>query len=58
MVVQGTEIPVYEEMEMRVEVKRSQLRSVIHGGVLRQVSRYSTFTLDGTASENQPHPLK
>ena len=57
----GLEIPVYQELEVRVAVIKTPLRSVIRGGVLRQISRQSTFVLDGTSStdpDNETSLLK
>ncbi|KAL8570217.1 hypothetical protein ACOMHN_029917 [Nucella lapillus] len=56
-----TEIAVYEDVEVKLEVRRSQLRSIIQGGALQQVSRGSTFLLDGSASahsKDSPVQLK
>ena len=52
VLVNGLEIPVYQELEVRVAVINTPLRSIIRGGVLRQISRHSTVVLDGTSSED------
>lgn len=58
--INATEIPVYQVSQVHVNVAKSPLESVIHGGILRRVSQNDNVTLDGTRSrdpDNSSTPL-